>query len=244
VEFGDLKVVLRGHHDLIHDLHWSPDDSYLVSASADGSAKVYDLSLIDKNVPDRLNYTENDKYFFVCQLLHPSFVYSAKFYPDVKQTSTHLIIATACFDQKVRLWTVATDGSSIGQNLSAELEVSIIEKPLKTLGAKHSIYELDQLDDEALELIMRPEKRIEVTHTAQSAVTNPLFKSLQVQIKSVVDGTIFDQLHPNCLVFSDSGRMFVGDSRGQISVWDVQLRYGKLITENYFKITHMELDGD
>lgn len=44
VEIGKLIVILRGHHDLIHDLCWSPDDNYLVSASADGSAKVWDLT--------------------------------------------------------------------------------------------------------------------------------------------------------------------------------------------------------
>ena len=57
-------------------------------------------------------------------------------------------------------------------------------------------------------------------------------------------GTIFDKVHPNCLVFSDSGRLFAGDSRGAVSVWDVSMRHGKLEVENHFKITHKELDGD
>jgi len=43
-----------------------------------------------------------------------------------------------------------------------EIEISIMEKPLKTLGQKQSIYELDQLDDETLALIMRPERKIKV----------------------------------------------------------------------------------
>ena len=59
-----------------------------------------------------------------------------------------------------------------------------------------------------------------------------------------MDGTIFDQVHPNCLKFSDSGRLFVGDSRGRISVWDVSLRNRNIVAENHFKITHKELDGD
>jgi hypothetical protein len=46
------------------------------------------------------------------------------------------------------------------------------------------------------------------------------------------------------MVFSDGGRLFVGDSKGTISVWDVSLRHGKLITENHFRITHKELEGD
>ena len=51
-------------------------------------------------------------------------------------------------------------------------------------------------------------------------------------------------MHPNCLKFSDAGRLFAGDSRGRISVWDVSLRTGRIIAENHFKITHKELDGD
>ena len=38
--------------------------------------------------------------------------------------------------------------------------------------------------------------------------------------------------------------MFVGDSRGLVSVWDVSLRYGNLVAENHFKIAHKELEGD
>lgn len=44
VELGELKIVLRGHHDLIHDLSWSLDDNFLISASADSSVKCWNLS--------------------------------------------------------------------------------------------------------------------------------------------------------------------------------------------------------
>ena len=38
--------------------------------------------------------------------------------------------------------------------------------------------------------------------------------------------------------------MFIGDSTGTISVWDVSLRYGNLVAENHFKIMSKELEGD
>jgi jouberin len=77
------KLILRGHYDLIHDMDWSQDDNYLVTASADGSAKVWDLRKKDNaNDKERLNYTENDSIFFLQQLMHPSYVYGAKFFPD------------------------------------------------------------------------------------------------------------------------------------------------------------------
>ena len=62
-------MVLRGHHDLIHDMHWSQNDNFLVSASADGSAKGWDLTSKGEGDPDAKNYAENDPQYFVEQLL-------------------------------------------------------------------------------------------------------------------------------------------------------------------------------
>ena len=77
VENGEIKIVLRGHHDLIHDLQWSYDDNFLISASADCSAKVWNLTQKSVDYADKLNYTENDVMYFLTALLHPSYVYSA-----------------------------------------------------------------------------------------------------------------------------------------------------------------------
>ena len=44
IESGEIKIVLRGHHDLIHDLQWSHDDNYMISASADCSVKLWNLT--------------------------------------------------------------------------------------------------------------------------------------------------------------------------------------------------------
>ena len=58
---------------------------------------------------DAKNYTENDELFFMDQLVHPSFVYAAKIYPDSQMVGIReLVIATACFDQKIRIWRVST----------------------------------------------------------------------------------------------------------------------------------------
>ena len=111
-----------------------------------------------------------------------------------------------------------------------------MEQPLQTMAAKPSIYEADQLDDEALALIMRPERKVQYTKEGSGEDGKDQVITAQ--------GTIFDQVHPNCLKFSDAGRLFVGDSRGRISVWDVALRHGTVTVENHFKIVHKELDGD
>lgn len=71
-------VVLSGHNALIHDMHWGSNDDYLVTASGDGSAKVWNLAAKDKEMSDKLNYTENDHIWLMCKpLMHPSYVYSA-----------------------------------------------------------------------------------------------------------------------------------------------------------------------
>jgi len=50
--------------------------------------------------------------------------------------------------------------------------------------------------------------------------------------------------HPNCITFSDAGRMFVGSSTGQILIWDISLTMGQISAANKFKIDHKELEGD
>jgi jouberin len=120
-----LKLILRGHHDLIHDISWSQDDNYLVTASADGSAKAWDLTTKETDYADKLNYTENDAMFFISQMLHSSYVHAAKIFPEQSQLDGKLLVATACFDQKVRLWHVLTDQTGIGAHLSPILELSI-----------------------------------------------------------------------------------------------------------------------
>ena len=87
---------MRGHNDLIHDLDWSWDDRFLVSASADGSCRVWNLENKETESSDRFNYQVNDRFFFITELYHPSFVYGAKIHPF--RSDDFLYIATICFD--------------------------------------------------------------------------------------------------------------------------------------------------
>ena len=52
---------------------------------------------------------------------------------------------------------------------------------------------------------------------------------------------MFDYVHPNCLAYNKDGRLFVGDSGGLISVWDISLRHGRVYADNYFKVKQKEL---
>ena len=53
--------------------------------------------------------TEKGSYeLLVCTMIHPSFVYSADFHP-IGAGKGRMIVATACFDSKVRIWLIALD---------------------------------------------------------------------------------------------------------------------------------------
>lgn len=56
--------------------------------------------------------------------------------------------------------------------------------------------------------------------------------------------TIYDTVYPNCMAFNDAGRLYVGDSSGIISFWDVTLKGNQVLADNYFKIKQKEIEGD
>lgn len=51
-------------------------------------------------------------------------------------------------------------------------------------------------------------------------------------------------IHPNCIAFDDSGRIFVGDSIGYIRCWDISIYKGKVTAQNEFAIRSDELEDD
>ena len=104
---GELLMKLNGHHDIIHELTWSQYDNILVSASGDGSVKVWNVTDRDEDIPDKLSNLENDKYFYLWELIHPSYVYSAKFYKEEEKASNpYKILTTICYDQTIRFWMI------------------------------------------------------------------------------------------------------------------------------------------
>lgn len=96
-EDGHLQLILRGHNDLIHEISWSYDDRFLVTASADGSVKIWNLTDKETENSDRFNYQDNDRLFFITEIYHPSFVYGAKLHPRIREEG-FLYIATICYD--------------------------------------------------------------------------------------------------------------------------------------------------
>jgi len=46
------------------------------------------------------------------------------------------------------------------------------------------------------------------------------------------------------LAFNKQGTLFVGDSKGHVSVVDIEIRHGTIKKDNYYKIRQKELEGD
>ncbi|XP_062592731.1 jouberin-like isoform X1 [Saccostrea cucullata] len=83
----ELKGKLKGHFGLVYDLCWSKRDTHLLSASSDGTARLWNM--------DNFEFSEK-------LLPHPGFVYTAKFHPRLDT-----VIATGGYDQVIRVWDVS-----------------------------------------------------------------------------------------------------------------------------------------
>ncbi|GFT04866.1 hypothetical protein NPIL_588021 [Nephila pilipes] len=81
---GKMMHKIAAHSDVIYDLDWSQDDEYLLSASADYCVKLWNIK----------------SWNLSSTFIHPSFVYSAKFQPALKN-----ILVSGCFDHVIRVWT-------------------------------------------------------------------------------------------------------------------------------------------
>ncbi|EAX88285.1 hypothetical protein TVAG_132900 [Trichomonas vaginalis G3] len=78
-------TIKNAHLGLIYELQFDTSDTHLLSASADGSVKVW--------------YGSGSTFTLKYTLQHTEYVYTAKFYPDEPRC-----IATGCHDGKVRIW--------------------------------------------------------------------------------------------------------------------------------------------
>ncbi|KAL4236261.1 Jouberin [Mactra antiquata] len=101
VPSGSLKGKFLGHFGIVYDLCWSKTDTLLLSASSDGTARVWDLEEFGER-QQRL-------------LPHPAFVYCSQFHPRVDT-----IAVTGGYDQVIRVWDVGDDSGKL--DLRQELD--------------------------------------------------------------------------------------------------------------------------
>nr|XP_032815466.1 jouberin isoform X1 [Petromyzon marinus] len=88
VPSGQLLMELPGHLGLVYDLSWSHDSSHLLSASSDGTARLW-------NVEGRVRAAEK-------VLPHPCFTYAGQLHPG----ATAAVAVTGAYDGVLRAWDV------------------------------------------------------------------------------------------------------------------------------------------
>lgn len=86
-----LRVILFGHEKQVHHASFSPDGAYVVTASDDKTARIWDTQM---GLP-------------IITLPHPEGVFNAVYSPDGKW------IATTCKDNNARIWAVGQGDSPV-----------------------------------------------------------------------------------------------------------------------------------
>uniref|UniRef100_A0A8B9PBF4 Jouberin n=1 Tax=Apteryx owenii TaxID=8824 RepID=A0A8B9PBF4_APTOW len=82
---GQYLREFYGHLNIVYDLCWSKDDQYLLTASSDGTVRMWKI--------------ETQATSAVTVFPHPSFVYTAKYHPTANS-----LVVTGCYDSVIRIW--------------------------------------------------------------------------------------------------------------------------------------------
>lgn len=99
---GQRITTLQGHTDLIKEVYWSPDEHHLLTVSADGTARVYDVWRERVNAP-----------VLIAVLQHPVGVATGSFVnlggeSDDDDSSAKFVV-TGAKDGGIRVWAIPED---------------------------------------------------------------------------------------------------------------------------------------
>lgn len=94
---GRDVAAFSGHSNWVYDVSWSSDDSQIVTASSDFSARLWSLRSAVVDYQGGSGAVNRPTQLFK----HGGFVYAAAFHPTAD--SPHLV-ATAAFDGGIRIW--------------------------------------------------------------------------------------------------------------------------------------------
>nr|XP_054754386.1 jouberin-like [Lytechinus pictus] len=98
---GREKCQFPGHYGLIYDIRWSPSGNDILTASSDGTARIWHIDMPDSAA--------------LKVFPHPSFVYTARYHPGYET-----FIITGGYDNFIRVW--STESNSQTGELMYELK--------------------------------------------------------------------------------------------------------------------------
>ncbi|KAJ8326512.1 Jouberin [Batrachochytrium dendrobatidis] len=103
---GERVESFEGHQDLVYQLIWTLDDTELISASADGSVRVW-------------RFFSDGSACMVATYQHPTFVYTATIRPPISDESTNKqqMLVTGAYDGIIRFW--SHDSKALSQSKDA-----------------------------------------------------------------------------------------------------------------------------
>ncbi|NXS53946.1 AHI1 protein, partial [Brachypteracias leptosomus] len=99
---GQFLREFYGHLNIVYDLCWSRDNQYLLTASSDGTVRMWKIEMQAASA--------------VRVFPHPSFVYTAKYHPVADS-----LVVTGCYDSVIRIWNANVE--EINGQLLQELDV-------------------------------------------------------------------------------------------------------------------------
>lgn len=128
---------------------------------------------------------------------------------------------------------------------SCQVEWDINAKAERELGTKKSVYEYEEnLEDDTLRLIMNPQDNSNLLEENRSPSKSTNLDTDRQQIIDKQYKTLMEKKHPNCLTFDHSGRLFIGDSFGQINVCRIDVNGSDATIVEKFLLKHKEIEGD
>ncbi|KAI1895771.1 hypothetical protein AGOR_G00110200 [Albula goreensis] len=98
---GTVLAAFNGHLSIVYDLCWSRDNNMLLSASSDGTVRMWNVERVERIARKVLP--------------HPCFVYCAQYHPSAQN-----LVVTGGFDCLIRVWDV--DVRDVNGQLLQELE--------------------------------------------------------------------------------------------------------------------------
>ncbi|XP_054708765.1 jouberin-like isoform X2 [Uloborus diversus] len=210
------------HCQVIYDIDWSSDDTYILSASSDYSVKIWNVK----------------PWNLFSSLVHPSFVYSAKFHP-----SSTSILATACYDHIIRIWKISKNTQKVFELEGHEGSVCALDwqKLGNVICSADSVGQIKvwrtstlQKKDDCSNYVLEKEINLQLKGSSINKIVSEkenifcLFCNDSVKILDISSESIIFSVTPD-IVTRNSCRgccspcgslLFISHEDGHISVWN------------------------